>query len=59
MTNLDQEQGVSQIIGQADNMRQLKKQIRKVADSSSTVLITGESGVGKGLIARVIVHVVC
>lgn len=59
LTNLDQEQGVSQIIGQADNMRQLKKQIRKVADSSSTVLITGESGVGKGLIARVIVHVVC
>lgn len=54
LTNLDQEQGASQIIGQADNMRQLKKQIRKVADSSSTVLITGESGVGKGLIARVI-----
>src|ERR1041385_5533227 len=40
------------IRGQSKVMRNLKKSILKAADCSSTVLITGESGTGKGLIAR-------
>ena len=35
-------------------MRALKKSIRLVANSSETVLITGETGTGKELIARAI-----
>jgi transcriptional regulator with PAS, ATPase and Fis domain len=40
------------IRGQSKVMRNLKKSILKVADCSSTVLITGETGTGKELIAR-------
>jgi transcriptional regulator with GAF, ATPase, and Fis domain len=40
------------IRGQSKVMRNLKKSILKVADCSSTVLITGETDTGKELIAR-------
>ena len=33
-------------------VKQLHKQIRKLAPVSTTVLITGESGTGKELVAR-------
>ncbi|HEX6716882.1 MAG TPA: sigma-54 dependent transcriptional regulator [Pyrinomonadaceae bacterium] len=40
------------IRGQSKVMRNLKRSILKAADCGSTVLITGESGAGKELIAR-------
>src|ERR1700687_1644454 len=43
-----------EIIGQSDEMERVKKMILKVAGSSSTVLIRGESGVGKERVARAI-----
>lgn len=42
------------IIGESQIMRDLKSKIRKVADTKSTVLITGKSGTGKELVARAI-----
>ncbi len=44
----------TEIIGQSDGMERVKKMALKVAASSSTVLIRGESGVGKELVARAI-----
>ena len=44
----------SQLIGNSEVMQALKKSIRLVANSSETVLITGETGPGKELIARAI-----
>jgi DNA-binding NtrC family response regulator len=43
-----------EIIGASDEMERVKKMILKVAVSSSTVLIRGESGVGKERVARAI-----
>ena len=42
------------IIGQNRKMQQIFKLVRRVAQSDSTVIINGESGSGKGLIARAI-----
>ena len=42
------------IIGESEVMQSLKNKIRKVADTKSTVLITGKSGTGKELVARAI-----
>jgi two-component system, NtrC family, response regulator AtoC len=42
------------IIGRSVPMRQLYKQIARVARTSAHVLITGETGVGKELVARAI-----
>jgi DNA-binding NtrC family response regulator len=44
----------TEIIGDSAEMERVKKMILKVAGSSETVLIRGESGVGKELIARAI-----
>jgi len=41
-----------EIIGSSDNMRQVLKLVRKVRKSDITVLILGESGSGKEMIAR-------
>jgi PAS domain S-box-containing protein len=41
-----------EIIGSCEPMRQVLKQVTKVASSGSTVLILGETGTGKELIAR-------
>src|ERR671928_763215 len=43
-----------EIIGESEEMERVKKMILKVAGSSSTVLIRGESGVGKERVARAI-----
>jgi DNA-binding NtrC family response regulator len=43
-----------EIVGQSEEMERLKKMILKVAGSNSTVLIRGESGVGKELVAHAI-----
>lgn len=42
------------ILGDSKKMMILKSKIRKISNSSSTVLITGESGTGKELVARAI-----
>jgi DNA-binding NtrC family response regulator len=43
-----------EIIGESEEMQRVKKMILKVAGSMSTVLIRGESGVGKERVARAI-----
>jgi DNA-binding NtrC family response regulator len=43
-----------EIIGESEGMERVKKMILKVAGSTSTVLIRGESGVGKERVARAI-----
>ncbi len=47
-------QGVDRIVGVSDAMQQVREQIRAVACSQGTVLITGESGVGKEVVARAV-----
>jgi DNA-binding NtrC family response regulator len=42
------------LIGQSDSMLQVKKLIKSVAATNSTVLITGASGTGKEVVARMI-----
>jgi len=52
---LRQELGIqSELIGQSESMLELKDSIRKIAPTDATVLIRGESGVGKELVARAI-----
>ena len=41
-------------IGQSPQIQRIKALIRRIQDSSSTVLITGESGTGKEVVARAI-----
>lgn len=40
------------MVGESDRMRKLRKEITLAAQSSSPVLITGETGTGKELVAR-------
>ncbi len=40
------------LLGESQPMRKLREQIRKIGKSDATVLIHGESGVGKELVAR-------
>ncbi|MBT8374973.1 MAG: sigma-54 factor interaction domain-containing protein, partial [Deltaproteobacteria bacterium] len=42
------------IIGQSDPMREIFSIVEKVANSNTTIMINGETGTGKGLIARAI-----
>jgi two-component system response regulator PilR (NtrC family) len=44
------------LVGRSSAMREVMNLIRRVAPVSSTVLITGESGVGKEVVARAIHH---
>jgi transcriptional regulator with PAS, ATPase and Fis domain len=44
--------GYGQLTGTSPQMLELKREIERVARSSAKVLITGESGVGKELVAR-------
>lgn len=44
--------GAGEIIGSSPIIEQIKKTIEKVAPTSSRVLITGENGTGKELVAR-------
>jgi len=48
-------QSFRDLIGASEAMRNVYEAITRVADSHSTVLILGESGVGKELVARAIV----
>ncbi len=42
------------IVGQSRGMRKVFKTIERVADSDSTIVISGETGTGKGMVARAI-----
>lgn len=53
-SQLDQRYGMDNIIGGDDRMRRTYEVIESVAPSKTTVLMCGESGTGKSLIARAI-----
>ena len=50
----DQEQGYSNLIGQSPPMKKVMATVEKVARTEANVLILGENGTGKELIARAI-----
>ena len=47
-------EGSHEIVGRSAALRQVLDDVRQVADTDTTVLITGETGTGKELIARAI-----
>ncbi len=49
---IDAELGFERIIGQSPALREVLKQARVVASTDSTVLLLGETGTGKELVAR-------
>jgi DNA-binding NtrC family response regulator len=51
-----EQESFCELIGSSEPMRRVYEAIRRVADSTSTVLIRGESGTGKELVARAIVE---
>ena len=53
---LDQRFGLDAVIGQDYKMQRIFDLIQTVADSEANILITGQSGTGKSLIARAIHH---
>ena len=54
LEKLKEEYLFNDIIGQSENMQAVFRLVRKVADCDSTILISGETGTGKGLVARAI-----
>lgn len=48
---------LSEIIGTSEQMRELVRMVKKVADTTATVLINGETGTGKELIARALHYI--
>jgi len=51
---IDRESMFEDIVGSSEALRKVLRQVAKVASSDSTVLILGETGTGKELIARAI-----
>ena len=47
-------EGASEIYGESQAMRDVRERIARVAPTTATVLITGETGTGKELVARAI-----
>ena len=54
LTQQEAEDPEGEILGQSPATEQMRKLIRRVAQTDATVLIQGESGVGKELVARAI-----
>lgn len=52
--SLDSRFGLESLTGNSRAIQRVKDQVRRIAPSRSTVLIEGESGVGKGVVARAI-----
>ncbi len=53
-TATNERAGLDRLVGESDTMRKVREQVRAVASSHGTVLITGESGVGKEVVARAV-----
>jgi PAS domain S-box-containing protein len=53
-SEVDRQGGFTEIIGESPAMRRTLQQIEQVAPTNSTVLILGETGTGKELVARAI-----
>ena len=51
---MNEEHGFKDIIGQSKKMREVFDLVEKVADCNSTILLNGETGTGKGLVAKAI-----
>ncbi len=51
---VEKEYSISGIIGRSDKLKKVLDKVKKVKDIDSTVLITGESGTGKDIIAKAI-----
>ncbi len=51
---LDQLRVESELVGKSESLQRIENQIGRVASTNATVLIRGESGVGKELVARAI-----
>jgi sigma-54 specific flagellar transcriptional regulator A len=54
LAKLDNEKQANAIIGCSLKMQEVFNLVEKVADCDSTILITGETGTGKGLVAKAI-----
>jgi len=55
-SQLQERYGFQDIIGQSPNMLELFKVLETVSNTMSTILLTGETGTGKELVARAIHH---
>jgi two-component system response regulator HydG len=51
---LDEKFGFAGVIGNSAAMQEVLRQLRRVADTDATVLLLGETGTGKDLVARAI-----
>lgn len=51
---LDKKNGLGNVVGQDPRMLRVFDMVESVADTKATVLVTGESGTGKSMIARAI-----
>jgi two-component system response regulator PilR (NtrC family) len=51
---VNQTYGTSGLVGRSQRIEEIRRMIEKISSSSSTVLITGESGVGKEVVARAV-----
>ena len=52
LTHRETEGSESEILGESESTKQMRKLIRRVAQTDATVLIQGENGTGKELVAR-------
>ena len=55
-SQLDRQWDFENFVGRSAAMREVMERVRRVAPTPATVLITGESGVGKEVVARAIHH---
>lgn len=48
--------GVESILGRSSQIREVRERVQQIAQTNATVLITGETGTGKGVVASAIHH---
>ena len=56
LAELKRQSGYNRIIGKSERMVRLMDTVKQVADATASVLVTGESGVGKELVADALHH---
>ncbi len=56
LAELKRQSGYNRIIGKSERMVRLMETVKQVADATASVLVTGESGVGKELVADALHH---